>query len=189
MTLTSRATHCRVAPQEMWVSSAGPGGTWRECTRLSTPHEGLALVSHGHRGAVLAIGGTLRGGALADCIESYQPALERVAWGARARGGRARDRPASETWAHAAWRKLKPTEHALERRRCAPGVRSQCRVRDRGTEYVSESGIKWMTKRQRDRALCAPLAGRGPRVGLASRSLRPQLHRVDPESGSPLRLF
>jgi hypothetical protein len=40
-------------------------------------------------------------------------------------------------------------------------VRSHCRFRNRGTESLSESGIKWvrgMAKRQRDRALCAPPA-------------------------------
>jgi hypothetical protein len=39
------------------------------------------------------------------------------------------------------------------------GVRSRCRFRNRGTEYVSESGMKWMgggTKRQCDRALASP---------------------------------
>jgi hypothetical protein len=36
------------------------------------------------------------------------------------------------------------------------GFRSHCRFRNRGTEYVSTSGMKWMsggTKRQCDRAL------------------------------------
>jgi hypothetical protein len=40
--------------------------------------------------------------------------------------------------------------------RQGPRVRSHCRFRNRGTEYVSESGKKWMqgsTKRQCDRAL------------------------------------
>ena len=38
-------------------------------------------------------------------------------------------------------------------------VRSHCRFRNRGTEYVGESGIKWMsggTKRQRGQALGLP---------------------------------
>jgi hypothetical protein len=37
-----------------------------------------------------------------------------------------------------------------------PRVRSHCRFRNRGTEYVGDSGITWMsasTKRQCDRAL------------------------------------
>jgi hypothetical protein len=41
-----------------------------------------------------------------------------------------------------------------------PRIRSHCRFRNRGTEYVSESGLKWMSgstiKRQRDRALREP---------------------------------
>jgi hypothetical protein len=51
-------------------------------------------------------------------------------------------------------------------RRRAPGlvprVRSHCRFRSRGTEYVSESGMKWIsggTKRQCDRALIVPKLG------------------------------
>ena len=43
--------------------------------------------------------------------------------------------------------------------RSAPRVRSHWRFRNKGTEYVSNSGIKWMrcgTKRQCDRALAAP---------------------------------
>ena len=41
----------------------------------------------------------------------------------------------------------------------APRVRSHCRFRNRGTDYVRESGMKWMnasTKRQCDRALPSP---------------------------------
>jgi hypothetical protein len=41
----------------------------------------------------------------------------------------------------------------------APRVRSHCRFRNRGTDYVREYGMKWMsfsTKRQCDRALPAP---------------------------------
>jgi hypothetical protein len=40
-----------------------------------------------------------------------------------------------------------------------PRVRSHCRFRNRGAEYVRESGIKWMrgsTRRQCDRALVRP---------------------------------
>jgi hypothetical protein len=43
--------------------------------------------------------------------------------------------------------------------RRAPRVRSHCRFRNSGTEYVSDSGVKWMrggTQRQCDRALRAP---------------------------------
>ena len=42
------------------------------------------------------------------------------------------------------------------RRRSSPRVRPHCRFRNRGTDYISESGIKWMggsTKRQCARAL------------------------------------
>ena len=42
-------------------------------------------------------------------------------------------------------------------------VRSHCRFRNRGTEYVSEFGIKWLSggaKRQCDRALAEPHAAR-----------------------------
>jgi hypothetical protein len=41
-----------------------------------------------------------------------------------------------------------------------PRVRSHCRFRNRGTDYISESGMKWMSggaKRQCDRALGPPL--------------------------------
>jgi hypothetical protein len=44
-----------------------------------------------------------------------------------------------------------------------PRVRSHCRFRKRCTEYVSDSGIKWVngsTERQCDRALAEP--SRGP---------------------------
>jgi hypothetical protein len=44
-----------------------------------------------------------------------------------------------------------------------PRVRSHCCFRNRGTEYISESGIKWMsgsTTRQCDRALSEPSSGR-----------------------------
>jgi hypothetical protein len=47
---------------------------------------------------------------------------------------------------------------ASRSRRCAARVRPHCRFRNRGTEYVSDSGAKWMsssTRRQCDRALCA----------------------------------
>jgi hypothetical protein len=41
-----------------------------------------------------------------------------------------------------------------------PRIRSHCRFRKKGTQYVSESGMKWMSgstiKRQRDRALREP---------------------------------
>jgi hypothetical protein len=40
--------------------------------------------------------------------------------------------------------------------RAGPRVRSHCRFRNRGTDYLGESGMKWMsgcTKRQCDRAL------------------------------------
>ena len=64
---------------------------------------------------------------------------------------------------------------------CPPRVRSHCRFRHRGTEYVSESGIKWMsgsTKRQRDRAQCPPHGGgtgytRWPRPGGPPERCRP----------------
>jgi hypothetical protein len=51
------------------------------------------------------------------------------------------------------------------RPRAPPRVRSQCRFSNRGTEYVSRSGIKWMsgsTKRQCDRTLAPP--ARDPRA-------------------------
>ena len=44
-------------------------------------------------------------------------------------------------------------------RRCTPGVRLHCRFINRGNEYVSGSGMEWMsesTKRQCDQALCTP---------------------------------
>jgi hypothetical protein len=44
----------------------------------------------------------------------------------------------------------------------ATRVRSHCRFRNRGTDYLSESGIEWMsgsTKRQCDRALGATPSG------------------------------
>ena len=47
-------------------------------------------------------------------------------------------------------------------------VRSHCRFRNRGTEYVSEYGIKWMsgsTTRQRDGALRSPRSRTCPRCG------------------------
>jgi hypothetical protein len=51
-----------------------------------------------------------------------------------------------------------------------PRVRLHCRFRNRGTEYVSKSGMKWMggsTKRQCDRALGVP-AQRAPQNAAAS---------------------
>ena len=67
---------------------------------------------------------------------------------------------------------LKTSSHLIARRpsmlfiaqtpQNAPGVRSHCRFRNRGTEYVSEPGMKWMndsTKRECDRALAPPAAG------------------------------
>jgi hypothetical protein len=50
-----------------------------------------------------------------------------------------------------------------------PRVRSPCRFRNRGTEYVSESCIKWMrsrTKRQCNRALGEPQLSSAEGVGL-----------------------
>jgi hypothetical protein len=58
-----------------------------------------------------------------------------------------------------------------------PRVRSYCRFRKRGTEYVSESGIKRMSggaKRQCDRAPPRPRP-------------QPGMHRVDPEPGLETR--
>jgi hypothetical protein len=95
-------------------------------------------------------------------------------------------------------------------------VRSHCRFRNRSTEYVSEYGMKWMggsTKRQCDRAPGRRGTRRGARqagyataglylqhakdrvLGQLLRDLRlharlqPETHRVDPESGSILRLL
>ena len=61
---------------------------------------------------------------------------------------------------------LKTSSHLIARRpsmlfiaqtpQNAPGFRSHCRFRNRGTEYVSKSGMKWMSggaKRQCGRAL------------------------------------
>jgi hypothetical protein len=48
-----------------------------------------------------------------------------------------------------------------------PGVRSHCRFRSRGTEYVRESGMKWMSggaKRQCGRAQTVPIGRRSPRL-------------------------
>jgi hypothetical protein len=65
--------------------------------------------------------------------------------------------------AQARWRGLSgraaPAGARRLRRRGRPGVRSHCRFRNRGTEYVSEYGIKWISggaKRQCDRALGRP---------------------------------
>ena len=61
---------------------------------------------------------------------------------------------------------------APPRRRGAPRVRSHCRFRKRSTEYISGSGMKRMsgsTKRQCDRALCAPRRGWCARRGRARR--------------------
>jgi hypothetical protein len=54
---------------------------------------------------------------------------------------------------------LLPGHELLGAQRRLPRVRLHCRFRNRGPEYVSESGIKWMsgsTKRQCDRALRPP---------------------------------
>jgi hypothetical protein len=51
------------------------------------------------------------------------------------------------------------TGSPLAQRGATPRVRSHCRFRSRGTEYVGEYGIKWMrgsTKRQFGRALATP---------------------------------
>jgi hypothetical protein len=54
-------------------------------------------------------------------------------------------------------------------------VRSHRRFRNRGTEYVSESGIEWMsggTKRQCDRALVGEPASPRPPAGVDGRPAR-----------------
>ena len=74
------------------------------------------------------------------------------------------------------WRPASCVLRASESSAPSPGVRSHGRFRNRGTDSLSESGMKWMcggTQRQRDRALrapalavvhqrLAPVAGTGP---------------------------
>jgi hypothetical protein len=57
-------------------------------------------------------------------------------------------------------------EPSATRKGAPPGIRSHCRFRNRSTEYVSESGMKWMsggTKRQCGRALAPALDDCGER--------------------------
>ena len=57
-----------------------------------------------------------------------------------------------------------------------PGVRSHRRVRNRGTEYVSESGIKWMSGSTKRRALRGPCRGPARRWRSRARyACRPRL--------------
>ena len=75
-------------------------------------------------------------------------------------------------------------EHRPRHRRgvqAQPRVRSHCRFRHRGTESLSESGMKWTsgsTKRQSDRALAQPAerSGRRPRA-VADRLVAPEAAR------------
>ena len=63
------------------------------------------------------------------------------------------------------WRPASCVLRASESSAPSPGVRSHGRFRNRGTDSLSESGMKWMcggTQRQRDRALRPP-ARRGRR--------------------------
>ena len=75
------------------------------------------------------------------------------------------------------------TVSARSPRWCPPKVRSHCRFRNRGTKYVSESGMKRMsggTKRQCDRALCPTSAASSSACSAAivSDSLRARMRLV-----------
>ena len=65
-----------------------------------------------------------------------------------------------------------------------PGARSRCRFINRGTEYISESGVKRMrgrTERQYDRALAVPVleAAVVPRDALEPAAVRVGVREVE----------
>ena len=70
-------------------------------------------------------------------------------------------RPVAEPWRVSAL----PGEASIEPSSASPGVRSHCRVRNGGTEYVRNSGMEWMgggAKRRFGRVIsdCHPSEGR-----------------------------
>ena len=81
-----------------------------------------------------------------------------------------------------------PARGGSKSRRRLPRVRSLCRFRNRGTEYATESCMKWMSgsaKRQCDRALHPPPPARtAPSSRSPARCRRPPACRRRPAGGA-----
>jgi hypothetical protein len=107
----------------------------------------------------------------------------------RSRSARRARGPASPGRCRTAWNRAAPPTPGARGRPGRPRVRSHCRSRNKGTQYVSEAGIKWMSrsiKQKCDRALGRPAPGRNRRPPGRSRAARPPRRsagRCEPAAG------